>query len=99
MIWPLCPSNNRKERGRRFERFLNGLFDLFDLEPRLTYALEYEQIDGAFSFDTDDYIMEAKWTKDKTDIEDANHFAVKVSDKGKNALGLLVSVNVSPKQL
>jgi hypothetical protein len=82
-----------QDRGREFERFLNRLFALFDLEPRLSYVLELEQIDGAFSFDTDDYILEAKWTKDRTGIKDANHFAEKVRDKGKNALGLIISVN------
>lgn len=85
--------NHPQERGRQFERFLNRLFALFDLEPRLSYVLEYEQIDGAFSFDTDDYILEAKWTKDRTSVKDANHFAEKVRDKGKNALGLIISVN------
>lgn len=80
-------------RGRTFETFLNRLFDLFDLEPRLSYNLEREQIDGSFSFDTDDYIIEAKWTKDRVNVAGANHFNKKVSNKGKNALGLLLSVN------
>ncbi|WP_432073178.1 hypothetical protein [Streptomyces wuyuanensis] len=31
------------------------------MEPRLSYSLEYEQIDGSLTFDTDDYIVEAKW--------------------------------------
>jgi hypothetical protein len=87
--------NLSQERGRRFERFLNGLFDLFDLEPRLSYLLEREQIDGAFTFDTDDYILEAKWTqpKNRVNTEQANHFATKVRNKGKNALGLIISVS------
>src|SRR5262249_29085823 len=72
-------------RGRKFETFLNRLFDLFDLEPRLSYTLEREQIDGSFSFDTDDYIIEAKWTKDRVDVAGVNHFNKKVSNKGKNA--------------
>ncbi|GAA2975236.1 restriction endonuclease [Actinokineospora diospyrosa] len=84
---------NPHQRGRDFEKFLNHLFELFDLEPRLSYVLTNEQIDGAFSFDTDDYVLEAKWTKDKVDVPQANHFATKVRNKGKNALGLLVSVN------
>ncbi|WP_157360679.1 hypothetical protein [Amycolatopsis thermoflava] len=81
-----------QERGRDFEGFLNQIFTLFDLEPRLSYVVRWEQIDGAFSFDTDDYILEAKWTKDKVEIREANHFAEKVRDKGKNALGLIVSM-------
>lgn len=87
------PADQAQERGRAFEPFLNRLFNMFDLEPRLSYNLEREQIDGAFSFDTDDYIIEAKWTKDKVSRADADIFASKVKRKGKNALGLLVSIN------
>jgi len=81
------------ERGRQFENFLNSLFALFDLSPRLAYSLENEQIDGSISFDTDDYIIEAKWTKEPVSREQADAFAKKVERKGKNALGLIVSVN------
>jgi hypothetical protein len=46
------------QRGYAFQEFLDKLFALFDLEPRLSYKLEHEEIDGSFSFDTDDYILE-----------------------------------------
>ena len=82
-----------QERGRRFERFLTSLFELFDLEPRLAYSLEAEQIDGSVTFDTDDYIVEARWTQAAVQREDADVFASKVRRKGKNALGLFVSVS------
>ncbi|MDR7300413.1 restriction endonuclease [Haloactinomyces albus] len=81
-----------QERGRQFEVFLNRLFDLFDLQPRLSYVVNWEQIDGAFSFDTDDYIVEAKWTQGPIEVKEADHFAEKVRQKGKNALGLFVSI-------
>ena len=81
------------ERGRQFENFLNSLFALFDLSPRLAYSLANEQIDGSISFDTDDYIIEAKWTKVPVSREQADAFSKKVERKGKNALGLIVSIN------
>ena len=80
------------ERGRKFESFLGELFALFDMEPRLAYVLDTEQIDGSLSFDTDDYIVEARWRSDPTSRGDADIFAAKVRRKGKNALGLFVSV-------
>lgn len=86
-------SNDVHDRGRQFEGFLHQLFELFDLEPRLSYSLKDEQIDGALSFDTDDYIMEARWRSEKVSREQADAFAAKVARKGKNALGLMVSVN------
>jgi hypothetical protein len=81
------------ERGRQFEDFLNSLFALFDLDPRLSYSLETEQIDGSLSFDTDDYILEAKWTKNPLSREQADAFHMKVQRRGKNALGLIISIN------
>jgi hypothetical protein len=86
------PDSQAQQRGREFEPFLNRLFQLFDLEPRLSYSLEREQIDGAFTFDTDDYIIEAKWRKDKVSRAEADSFDKKVERKGKNALGLIVSI-------
>jgi hypothetical protein len=81
------------ERGHAFEGFLDQLFDLFDLEPRLKYELDHEEIDGSFSFDTDDYIVEARWRKEVANPTDADRFAKKVERKGKNALGLFISIN------
>jgi hypothetical protein len=42
------------KRGYAFEKLLADLFVLYDLEPRIAYRLDLEQIDGSFSFDTDD---------------------------------------------
>ncbi|SRR6266540_3683647 len=81
------------QRGYAFQDFLDKVFALFDLEPRLSYRLEHEEIDGSFSFDTDDYILEARWRKEPADPTDADRFAQKVERKGKNALGLFISVN------
>jgi hypothetical protein len=82
-----------RQRGYAFQDFLYRLFALFDLEPRLGYELEHEQIDGSFSFDTDDYILEARWRKEPANTTDADRFAKKVERKGKNALGLFISIN------
>src|SRR5262245_61872764 len=65
---------NLRARGLEFEDFLNSVLALFDLEPRFAYSLENEQIDGAFSFDTDDYILEAKWIHAPVSREQADAF-------------------------
>ncbi len=82
-----------RQRGYELERFLNRLFALFDMEPRLGYVIGSEQIDGSLNYDTDDYIVEAKWRQDVTTRADVDLFAEKVRRKGKNALGLFISVN------
>ena len=80
-------------RGYAFESFLNRLFLLFDMEPRLAYVVDDEQIDGSLSFDTDDYIVEARWREALSSRADVDVFAEKVRRKGKNALGLFISVS------
>lgn len=86
-------STDAQRRGLDFERFLNNLFRLYDLEPRAAYSLKLEQIDGAFSFETDDYILEARWWKDPIGRDHLDIFKAKVGRKGKNALGLCISVS------
>jgi len=80
-------------RGYAFESLLADMFLLYDLEPRLAYTIPLEQIDGSFTFDTDDYIIEARWRSVPADRGDADIFASKVRRKGKNAVGLFISVN------
>jgi hypothetical protein len=84
--------SDHQRRGRMFEGLLNKLFFLFDLNPRKSFVLENEQIDGAFTFSTDDYLLEAKWEKDGAGREDIDVLAQKVQRKGKNTLGLFIAV-------
>lgn len=83
---------NAHERGRQLEGLLNELFDLHELYPRAAYSLEHEQIDGAFTFQTDDYLLEAKWWKTPLQPKHLNEFKAKVESKAKHVLGLLVAV-------
>ena len=89
----LQTSSDHHKRGKDFEGLLNRLFQLFDLNPRQSFSITEEQIDGAFTFDTDDYIMEAKWEKDRAAHADVDILAQKVARKGKNTLGLFVAVS------
>lgn len=82
----------KQERGYAFETFLNKMFHLHDMQPRISYTVGSEQIDGSFTFNTDDYILEARWRKKPADRGDADIFKSKVLTKGKNALGLFVSM-------
>jgi len=60
---------------------LTDLFVLFDMEPRLSHSLAHEQIDGSLSFDTDDYIVEARWRQESTSREHLDVFKSKVERK------------------
>lgn len=80
-------------RGLAFEKLLSELFWTYDMEPRLSYVTDLEQIDGSLTFDTDDYIVEARWRNTTVSRSDADAFATKVHRKGKNSLGLFIAVN------
>lgn len=82
-----------QKRGKRFEEVLNDLFALYDMEPKLAFNLANEQLDGAITFDTDDYVIEAKWHADPIGRDQLDIFDTKVRRKGKNALGIFISVS------
>jgi hypothetical protein len=86
-------TGEERERGLKFEEILNELFNLWDLQARGPFSLSNEQIDGAFTFDTDDYILEARWRKESTSRGDLDTFAAKIARKAANTRGLFISVS------
>jgi hypothetical protein len=80
-------------RGYRLQQLLSELFALFDLDPKASSALEGEQIDGAFSFENSDYLLEAKWQKVPVEPADLRNFAGVITSKLKTTLGLFVAIN------
>ncbi|EKR36674.1 hypothetical protein LEP1GSC096_1987 [Leptospira interrogans serovar Hebdomadis str. R499] len=54
-------SKSPQERGFAFEKFLNDLFEYYELDAKHSFKIVGEQIDGAFTFDNMDYLIEAKW--------------------------------------
>jgi hypothetical protein len=92
-FYALHAATNPQQRGRDFESWLKELFMISDLLPRRGFVLQGEQIDGSFTYDTDNYILEARWWKGPVERADLAVFETKVRGKGKNALGLFVSVN------
>lgn len=92
-FYRLSTMNDPQRRGLALEPFLNQLFRLFDLDPRAAFALRGEQIDGAFTFDTDDYLLEARWLDGRVDPKQIRDFAGKVAEKAHRTSGLMISMN------
>lgn len=88
---------NANERGYQFEKFLVDFFCLFDLDPKGSFKICGEQIDGAFTFDSMDYLLEAKWKKG-VDRNELASFSSKVNTKFKSAAGLLVTMEGLTKE-
>lgn len=89
----LFSGSSPQQRGFDLEKILYDLFDLFDLDPKASFRIQGEQIDGAFSLEGTDYLFEAKWNQELTGISDLDAFASKVKRKLDNTLGLFLSIN------
>lgn len=89
----LVSESDAQQRGYRLEKLLRELFELFDLDPRASFKLEGEQVDGAFTLDGTDYLFEGKWQQEVVAAGDLDILAAKLSRKLDNTLGLFLSVN------
>lgn len=92
-FFDLVSSSNPQQRGFDLENVLKGLFELFDLDPRASFRTVGEQMDGAFSFDGTDYLLEAKWQQEPVSAKELDSLAGKLSRKLENTLGLFLSIN------
>lgn len=89
----LVSSSDHQKRGYQLEKLLKNLFNLFDLDPKASFKTVGEQIDGMFTFDNNDFLIEAKWHKDPIDISSLDAFSGKLSRRLENTLGLFISIN------
>ena len=89
----LSINNDNQKRGYALEKFLNGLFNLYNLDAKSSFKIVGEQIDGAFSLDKDEYLLEAKWRKEPTANADLYAFEGKINRRLDNTLGLFISIN------
>lgn len=89
----LLANDEPQKRGFQLEKLLKELFQLFDLDPKASFRITGEQIDGAFTFEGTDYLLEAKWQKEPIAAADLDSMAGKLSRKLDNTLGLFLSIN------
>ncbi len=92
-FYQLMSSSNPQSRGFQLEKVIKELFNLFDLDPKASFRITGEQIDGAFTFDNVDYLFEGKWQKEPVGIQDLDSFSGKLTRKLDNTLGLFLSIN------
>lgn len=89
----LIVDSSAQQRGFKLEKVLKALFELFDLDPKASFRITGEQIDGAFTFENTDFLLEAKWQKEPVAASDLDGLAGKLSRKLDNTLGLFLSIN------
>lgn len=93
-FFEIASDSNAQQKGFKFEKFLNELFRFFDLDPKSSFKITGEQIDGSFTFDNTDYLLEAKWQEKPVTASNLYDFGGKISGKLKNTLGLYISLGV-----
>jgi hypothetical protein len=92
-FYEVVANTNHQQRGLLFEKFLRDLFDAYDLNPRGSFRITGEQIDGAFEFEVTQFLLEAKWQDARVGAGPLDSFSKKVERKLENTLGLFISLN------
>ena len=91
-FYALLSSSNAQSRGYKLEQIMYRLFALNDLDPKASFKILGEQIDGAFSLENTEYLFEAKWQQQPINKADLVIFESKVKSKLENTLGLFLSI-------
>lgn len=89
----LMAEGNAQARGYLLESFLNEFFEFENLEPRKSFKLLGEQIDGSFSWRSRTSFVEAKWVKDPVAGAEFGAFNYKIEGKTVDTRGLYISIN------
>jgi len=80
-----------QERGYTFERFLNEIFKVFNLNPKSPFKIKGEQIDGSLILDGEVYLIEAKWESKQVGIKELFSFYEKIERKATWSRGIFIS--------
>ncbi|VTU07717.1 Uncharacterised protein [Actinobacillus porcinus] len=89
----LATSQDNQQRGFKLENLMNRLFVLNDLDPKASFKVVGQQIDGAFTLDGTEFLFEAKWVKSPINNSDLAIFKEKIKSKLENTLGLFLSID------
>lgn len=83
--------DTQQAKGYAFEKYINTLFNNFNLEPRASYRTEFDQIDGSFTFNGNTILVEAKYKRNEIPKNDLILFSNKIETKSPFAKGLFIS--------
>jgi predicted helicase len=80
-----------QKQGFEFEKFLKNMFSIFGLNPRESFRITGEQIDGSIGLDNEIYLIEAKWHNSKVSVNELDAFSAKIKRKAEWTRGLFIS--------
>jgi len=82
-----------QNRGRAFERIINGLLSREALDPRTSFRPVGEEVDGSFILRDRVYLLEAKWRREPMPASDLYAFKGKVDGKLVGTIGVFISMS------
>lgn len=91
-FYSLISEQNSQKRGFILEKLMHDIFLLNDLDPKSSFKIIGQQIDGAFTLGETEFLFEAKWTKELINSSELVIFKEKVKTKLENTLGLFLSI-------
>jgi hypothetical protein len=83
---------NLQKRGLAFEPFLNDFFSIHGLDPRGSFRILGEQIDGSFEWQGATFLVEARWRNQAANTADLLVLRGK-AEKSDWTRGLFISIN------
>lgn len=89
----LITETNHQKRGYQLEALLNDLFQFEGLDPRSSFRIIGEQIDGSFAWDGDTHLIEAKWQSEPVAGDAFAGLIYKTEGKSIKTHGLFISIN------
>ena len=92
-FYRLAVEIDRNKAGLALEQLLNGLFAIFQLQPRLPFRVVGEQIDGSFELDGEIYLLESKWERHPLPEADLLVFRGKIEGKSAFTRGVFLALN------
>ncbi|AMR31724.1 hypothetical protein A0256_09955 [Mucilaginibacter sp. PAMC 26640] len=78
-------------RGYAFQDFLNKWFTAYGLNPKKSFRITGEEIDGSCMLGADTYLIEAKWQAKKSSENELLVFSGKVQGKAAWSRGVFIS--------
>lgn len=86
-------AEEKRQRGRDFERVLEGMLADEGLAPRIRFRPSGEEIDGSFFHRGRGMLFEAKWTQDPLPASSIYQFRGKVEGKLVGTIGVFISMS------
>lgn len=80
------------DRGYALEKFLYDLFDAYRFNPRPSFRIKGEQIDGSIEFGHEVYLIEAKWQSEPIVQGDLAVLDSRVSGHSQIGRGVFITV-------